>query len=288
MAGELVPIDKQHENLRTALARPEMQAQLTAALPRALSAERLVRLVCTEVRKNEKLLECSYRSLAGAVMEAAQLGLDIGTRGHSWLIPFKGEATLIIGYRGMIDLAYRSERVRSVAAYVVYEGDTFTFRYGTSPEIDHVPVPACDRESGTPTHAYAVIETTYGGTLMDVMAVEDLERIRERSRSKSRGPWVADYDEMCKKTVLRRLFKLAPCSTELQRAVTLDDQAEVGVEQHLGDVFTEEPVDVKSEPVEPDAMSCERCGDDNGPEDAYYPYDDGARCIGCGVREDTA
>lgn len=248
MAGELVPIEQQHFNLRKALEAPSMQAQLAAALPRAISAERLVRLVLTEVRKNEKLLECSYRSLLGATMEAAQLGLDIGTRGHSWMIPYGKEATLVIGYRGMIDLAYRSERVRSVAAHVVYDGDTFTFRFGTSPEIDHVPVAACDRENdGKPTHAYAVIETTYGGTLMDVMPIEDIERIRERSRSKSKGPWVTDYDEMCKKTVLRRLFKLAPCSTELQRAVTLDDQAEVGISQGLG-ADLDEPVDAEIVP----------------------------------------
>ncbi len=261
MASELVPIEKQHNNLRRALEQPGMQAQLVAALPRAISAERLVRLVCTEVRKNERLLECSYRSLIGATMEAAQLGLDIGTRGHSWLIPYGKEATLVIGYRGMIDLAYRSERVRSVAAYVVYPGDTFTFEFGTSPAIAHVPVPACEREQpeeggpSLPTHAYAVIETTYGGTLMDVMPIEDIERIRERSRSKNKGPWVTDYDEMCKKTVMRRLFKLAPCSTELQRAVTLDDQAEVGVSQGLG-ADLDEPVDAEivsdEEPPEPD------------------------------------
>ena len=247
MAGELVPIEKQHENLRTALAHPKMQEQLIAALPSGVSAERLGRLVNTAVRKNEKLLQCSYRSLFGAVIEAAQLGLDIGTRGHSWLVPFKGEATLIIGYRGMVDLAYRSERVRSINAKAVYGGDTFTFEFGTSPAIAHVPIAACDRENdGVPTHAYAVIETTYGGTLMDVMPIEDIERIRERSRSKSKGPWVTDYDEMCKKTVLRRLFKLAPCSTELQRAVTLDDQAEVGISQGLG-ADLDEPIDVTPE-----------------------------------------
>ena len=248
MAGELVPIEKQHENLRAMLAHPKMQARLTAALPRTVSSERLCRLVQTEARKNPKLLECSYHSLIGAVMEAAQLGLDIGTRGHSWLVPFKKEATLIIGYRGMIDLAYRSERVRSINAKAVYAGDTFTFEFGTSPAIAHVPVATCERgNDGVPTHAYAVIETTYGGILMDVMPVEDIERIREKSPGKNSSPWIHHYPEQCKKTVLRRLMKLAPCSTELQRAVTLDDQAEVGISQGLG-ADLDEPIDAEIVP----------------------------------------
>lgn len=241
--GELVTIDEKHARLRDVLARPDVQLQLKAALPEALSPERFARLVATEVRKNPKLLECSYASLFGAVMEAAQLGLDIGTRGHSYLVPYGKSATLIVGYRGMVELAYRSERVRSIAVHVVYPGDTFSYRFGTAPEIDHVPVAACDREAPEPTHAYAVVETVWGGTLLDVMPIEDIERIRERSRSRDRGPWVTDYDQMCCKTVLRRLFKITPCSTELQRAVTLDEEAALGIAQNLGTEINIAPED---------------------------------------------
>lgn len=231
MSGELVTTADKFKSVRDVLSSPAMQDQLRMALPRHISLERITRIALTQIRRTPKLLDCSRESLFGSLMEASQLGLELGTLGQAWLVPYGKEATLLVGYRGMLDLAWRSSKIKSVFAKEVYGGDYFEWVFGIDPLLSHRPNPDADR--GAITHVYAVIKTTGDGTLFDVMTLAEVEAIRERSRAKSSGPWVTDYAEMAKKTVLRRLLKLAPCSAELQRAVTLDEQAEYGISQGL-------------------------------------------------------
>lgn len=240
--GSLVPQTTKYEQLEEFLISKRIQLQLRAALPSQLSPERLARFALTQIKNIPKLLECSGESIYGAIIEAAQLGLEIGSRGQCWLIPFKGKATLVIGYRGMLDLAWRSQMIRSVFAKEVYAADHIGWEYGTEAILTHRQAPVSERV-GNPTHAYATLDIVNGGKMFDVMQIEEIEAIRARSRQKDSGPWVNDYPEMCKKTVLRRLLKLAPCSSELGRAVTLDEQAEYGLPQELP-----EPRDVTPEP----------------------------------------
>jgi recombination protein RecT len=239
MAGDLVTVEERYKGWQTLLYGENMQVQLGMALPRGVSAERYARLIFTEFRKSPNLLHCTAASVMGSVMEAAQLGLDIGSRGQAYLIPYKDTCTLVIGYRGMLDLAWRSTQIKSVDAVAVMEGDEFDFELGTAKFIKH------KRHGGTEqrniTHAYAIVETIYGGLMFDVMDAVDIDAIRDRSRAKTKGPWVTDYPEMSKKSVLRRLLKLTPCSTELARAITLDEQAEFGIDQNL-----QMPIDVES------------------------------------------
>ncbi len=231
MSSQLSTTSDKFSSVRTLLTSKGMQEQFRMALPTHIKQERFVRIALTQIRKTPKLLDCSRESLLGAIMESGQLGLEPGTLGHAWIIPYGKEATLVVGYRGMLDLAWRSSKIASVFAKEVYAGDHFQWMFGLDPKVEHRPSPDADRSKIT--HVYAVIKTTGGGTLFDVMSVEDIDSIRERSRAKSSGPWVTDYAEMCKKTVLRRLLKLAPCSAELQRAVTLDEQADHGISQGL-------------------------------------------------------
>lgn len=212
------------------MQQPSMIAQLRMALPRHVTPERLARIVMTNLRQTPELLKCTRESLLGAVMQAAQLGLEPGVLGQCYLVPYKGTATLIIGYRGMAQLAWRSALVSSISSRAVFEGDHFFFDYGAD-KLEHRPFGESDPDKLT--HAYAVIHTTHGGRLWEVMTRTEIETIRERSAAGKRGPWVTDYTEMCKKTVLRRLFKIAPASAEMNRAMALEDAADVGESQGL-------------------------------------------------------
>lgn len=214
---------------------PNFMAQLSVALPKAMTPERLVRVVTTECRKTPALLNCNPESFLGAVLQCAQLGLEPGgALGHCYLLPFgngkakdgRPNAQLIIGYRGMIDLARRSGQIVSICAYTVHEKDHFEWRLGLDPDIQHVPSPEADR--GKMTYVYAVAKLKGGGVQFEVMSRAEVEKVRKQSKAGSSGPWVTHFDEMAKKTVIRRLFKYLPVSIEAARAVEVDERADRG------------------------------------------------------------
>jgi len=230
------------------LQTPSMIAQLKMALPKHVTPERLARIVLTQMRLVPDLAKCTRDSLLGSIMTAATLGLEPGTLGQCWIIPYKDhkrgtiEATFILGYRGMCQLGWRSSLVSSITARAVFEGDHFVYDFGAD-KIEHVPGGETDPKKLT--HAWAAVHTTNGGRPWDVMTRKEIEDIRQRSRAKS-GPWFTDYAEMAKKTVLRRLFKISPQSPELQQAMVLDEAADQGISQGI-DFDIPETVDITRE-----------------------------------------
>ena len=197
------------------------KASIAAALPKHVSADRLSRVALSELRTNPMLLNCQPASLMNAVVKASQLGLEVGgALGHAYLVPYKTEATLIIGYRGLIALARRSGEIQSITAHVVHANDVFELEFGLNEKLRHVP--SLD-DPGAVTHAYAIAKLMGGGVQYDVMTRAEIEAIRKRSRAGNSGPWVSDYEEMARKTVVRRLCKYLPISIELADALAMDD-----------------------------------------------------------------
>lgn len=211
------------------------QSEIARALPRHMTPDRMARIVTTEIRKIPKLLQCDVKSLFGAVIQCSQLGLEPGSGlGHAYLIPYGTECQLIIGYRGMIDLARRSGQMISLMGEAVYAKDKFEYELGLEPKLKHVP--SIDSDRGELVYVYAVAVLVGGGRQFVVMSKGDVERIRRRSKAKDNGPWQTDYDAMAIKTAIRRLFKYLPVSVELQRAVIVDETADRG-EQHNADIL---------------------------------------------------
>ena len=209
----------------------KFQAQMALALPKSMTADRLTRIVMTECRKAPALLKCAPESFYGAVLQCAALGLEPGSAlGHCYLLPFgngkdksgRPNAQLIIGYRGMIDLARRSGQIVSLSAYCVHEQDTFNYKLGLDPDIEHIPASVADR--GNVTHVYAVAKLKGGGVQFEVMSRAEIEAVRKTSKAGTSGPWSSHWDEMAKKTVIRRLFKYLPVSIEAVRAVEIDEK----------------------------------------------------------------
>jgi len=228
--------------------------QIAAALPRHMTPDRMARIVTTEVRKVPKLLTCNPKSLFGAVIQASQLGLEPGNAlGHAYLIPYGKDVNLIIGYRGMIDLARRSGQIISIEARPVFDGDEFSYEFGLNPDLKHKPGPTNNR--GDLTHVYAVAKLKGGGTQWDVMTMGEVELIRNQSKAGNNGPWKTHFEEMAKKTVIRRLFKYLPVSIELQKAVGLDEQAEAGVDQKNSAIIEGDFMPLDDEAEEPEAAN---------------------------------
>lgn len=213
-----------------------LKDQIKMALPKHMTPDRMLRVAMTELRKVPKLQQCHPASFIGAIIQCSQLGLEPGGHlGHVYLIPFENrksgtiECQVIPGYKGMLELANRSGKVSSPQAHAVYENDFFEFEYGLTPKLRHIP--ARDNR-GKIIYVYACVSIKDGGNQFEVMSLEEVNSIRARSKTANSGPWQTDYEEMARKTVIRRLFKYLPVSIEMVQAITLDEAADRGDQQN--------------------------------------------------------
>lgn len=205
----------------------KMGPEIEKALPSHMNPDRMARIALTTIRTNPKLLEASIPSLLGAVMQAAQLGLEPGLIGHCYLVPFRNGKTgqtdvqFIIGYKGMIDLARRSGQIENIYAHAVYSNDEFDYELGLEPKLKHKPYMEGDR--GEFIGAYAVAHFKDGGYQFEFMPKSEIDKRRKRSKAANNGPWVTDFEEMAKKTVIRHMWKYLPISIEIQQQAMQDE-----------------------------------------------------------------
>lgn len=188
--------------------------------------------------KVPSLASCDKKSLFNSFIQCAELGLDPTFRlGSACIVPFKGVATLIIGYRGMIDLATRSGEVKTANAWVVHKKDVFKPRNGSIPtHIPYVPMPEDEQDPGAAYAAWARYTVRGGVSEATVMTKREIEGVMMKApavRAKQKTPWTDDpfsTEEMWKKTVLKRNLKNAPLSPEraqhLARAIEIEDAQE--------------------------------------------------------------
>lgn len=184
------------------------------------------------IRQSTKLQQCRPESLLGALMTAAQLGLEPGPLGEAYLVPFKDQVTFIPGYRGLLKLAWNSGQLKHISARVVYEADQFDYAYGLHPDLTHKPARG-DRGGITDVYACAVLLD--GGAEFEVLSVPDVEAIRARSRAAKDGPWRTDWDAMARKTAVRQLAKWLPMTTTLNRAIAADGQVRTDLDPDVLD-----------------------------------------------------
>lgn len=224
------------------LQSPKFKETLKEVLPKHLSAERVCRIAITDLRSNYKLGCCSPASVLGSLMICSQLGLEVGNAlGHAYLVPYKGQCQFILGYKGMIHLALQSGKISTIQAQVVREGDIFTYEYGFSENLKHVPQRA-DNEEKPIIYAYAYAKTIDGHYNYHVMDIEALDKIKSRSPTiyNTSSPWKTDHGEMCCKTVVRRLFKYLPVSQNISKAIALDEAAERGEQNNEATINLED------------------------------------------------
>ena len=243
----------------------QMEPEIRKALPSMITPERFTRIALSAISANPQLADCTPRSLLAALMTSAQLGLEPNTPlGQAYLIPyFNGRTKQLdcqfqLGYRGLIDLAYRSGEVITVAAYTVCEHDEFEYELGLEPKLRHKP--ALD-DRGAPVYYYALFKTKSGGSGMDVMTIAEMKRFRdEYSKAAGKGfsPWDTSFDEMAKKTVLKRCLKYAPLKPEFIAATAADST----VKTTISDDMLIEPDEKEYIPAQSDGQAATKGNDE--------------------------
>lgn len=230
--------------------------RIASVMPKQMNPERMFQLAVSCVNQTPHLSECSPQSVLSCLMKCSALGLEpsaVDGLGRAYIIPRRNkltngyEATLIVGYRGYIDLARRSGQIKDISARVVREGDEFEYEYGLTEALRHVPStdPIKGREI---THVYMVAHFTDGGHYIEVMSKAEVEEVRKRSASPNNGPWSTDWVQMARKTVIRRAFPYLPVSVEAMSAASADDTTPValdvdGVQLFPSDVEVPDGVD---------------------------------------------
>lgn len=230
---ELSLVQKKAVTINEFIHKDGVVSQLNAALPKFLNADRFLRTIYSALLQNPKLLDCSKESLLSSMIQAAQLGLE-PVLGKAALIPYGTEMQFQPMFRGLIDLAMRSDKIEKITAHTVYDKDAFAIDYGTAERLTHNPF--LDGDRGNIRGSYTVWYYKDGGTTHSYMSISDIYKIRDRSQAwkaylkyKKTCPWNTDESEMCKKTVIKRHSKLQPCSVEFETAVEYDNALESGV-----------------------------------------------------------
>lgn len=224
-----------------------MESEISKALPSVITPERFTRMTLTAVRTTPGLASCEPMSFLAAMMSAAQLGLEPNTPlGQAYILPYKNnkkgitEVQFQIGYKGLIDLAYRSGEVELVQAQCVYENDTFECEYGIEPKLKHIPA---DKNRGELTKVYAMFRTKSGGYGFEVMSIDDIRQHAQKyskAYGSSYSPWKTSFEEMAKKTVLKRVLKYAPLKSDFVRAITQDSTVKNEIDRDMYSVPSEQ------------------------------------------------
>lgn len=221
--------------------------KIMAVAPKHLTSERLYQMTISAINHEPKLMQCSLMTLLSCVMKCSALGLEpsaVDGLGRAYILPFRNkgrmEATFILGYKGMLELARRSGEIESIAARAVYEGDEFEYEFGMDEKCRHVPGGG-PKTADKLTHAYMVARFVNGGHYLEVMTRSDIDEVRKASKAKDNGPWVSDFEAMARKSAVRRAFPYLPVSIEAQEAVA-SDETDGGFGDVLDGMIDVEPI----------------------------------------------
>lgn len=200
--------------------------EIARALPKGMDADRIARLVMTEIRKNPRLAECTQESFAGSLLTASALGLEPGVNGEAYLVPYRDnkrgvvECQLIIGYQGISKLFWQHPQAARMSTDWVGSNDHFRYVKGLNPILEHEPVRSGER--GEPVFYYAIVQVKGAEPLWDVFTPEEIKKLR-RGKVGSSGDIPDPMHWMERKTALKQVLKLAPKSTRLDMAIRSDE-----------------------------------------------------------------
>ncbi len=206
-------------DIRSMIASDTFKNQVALSLPSHMKPDRFARVALTALTRTPKLMDCTRESLLRCMMDCSQLGLEPDGR-HAHLIPYKDTCTLIIDYKGLMALARRSGDVAVWRAELVKQADTFSWHNG---RVDHDVNWRADR--GKTDAVYSYVKFKDGNEDWEVMTIAEVQAIQKRSRAGTSGPWVTDFDEMAKKTAIRRHSKRLTLSPEFAEALEKDDDS---------------------------------------------------------------
>ena len=217
----------------------QMEKTFSVALPKIAEvfddpamARRFQRIALAQMTPQSKLLECDTPSILGCLLESAELGLEPAVAGQCWLVPFKRSSTLIVGYMGFKDLAWRSGQVSSFYADCVHEADQFDyfqgFGQGREPWLEHRRAALDGEDPGDLRASYCAVQTTSGGWMLKVLSKPEVLKRKGNSHTRRDSAWVTHADAMWTKSAVRALYPMLPTTTQSRRALDVDRAADAG------------------------------------------------------------
>ncbi len=242
----LVVQDK--DTLETLLQTDEAKQSFIDVMPKIMTVDKVMKMALIAVSKTPKLLQCTKTSFLQSVIDAAELGLTFGgAMATSYLIPYGKECQFQVGYKGLIELAYRSGKVNAIESHVIYDNDEYYVEHGTQPKLIHKPLMKGDR--GPVVAVYAVAILTNGTPVAEVMTVDEVEKVRAISQNENGTTWTQHWGQMARKTVIKRLANSLPKSPELIRGIEIDNSynplieikaqpADIDIDSETGEVLT--------------------------------------------------
>ena len=244
-----------------------MEPEIKKALPQVITPERFTRMALSALNTAPKLAECSQMSFLGALMNAAQLGLEPNTPlGQAYLIPYRNKGKLEcqfqIGYKGLIDMVYRNDNIQTVQAQCVYENDEFEYELGLDPKLVHKPA---IKDRGELILVYALWKSKNGGYGFEVMSKEDIDnhsRKFSQSFSSSFSPWETNYEEMAKKTVIKKCLKYAPLKSDFVMQISNDESVKSEINVDMSEVVNEAEETIEADYKEVSSETDQEAGAD--------------------------
>lgn len=229
----------------------KMKNDIDLALPKDLSSEIFQKVSMSAFNNNEKLQNCEPTTFIAAMMQSAQLGLEPNTPlGQAYLIPHNlngvDKVQFQVGYKGLLQLAHRSGKLKTLYAHEVKENDEFEIDYGLEQKLIHKPLLKGNR--GDVIGYYAVYHLEPSGYSFEFMTYDEVAKHGKKySKNFEGGIWEKDFDSMAKKTVIKKLLKYAPLSIEIQKAVAFDESVKSSIDS---DMLLVESDNVKSIPLD--------------------------------------
>lgn len=250
---ENLPAKAPADTIKTFFMSPAVQSKIAESLPKTITPERMTSVVLMQISQSELLSQCTRDSLLRCVLQASTLGLSFAANmGQAYMVPFKRnrkdasgawhswyEATFIVGYRGLVTLARRSGEISNLYAVAVFEDDEFQWVQGSDAKIVHVPNIKADRTPETLIAVYMIAKLKDGSEASDVMTKPEVLAIKKRSKSSDNGPWVTDFIEMAKKTVVRRGAKYLPLSPEDKLAEALERDQDIDLRKTVESIVVD-------------------------------------------------
>lgn len=282
------PARREGPTIEEWLGDPRFQESVAALLPRHLTGERFAAIALRQFKLVPELRKCTPASILASMIDAAQLGLEIGLGGECWIIPYKIQGTMTasmqVGYLGHLKLAWQSGMIASVEAGVAtreeVDAGRFEFQHGTSGFLHHRPIEGRELTERSIAYAYGIVWAKGADRpVWRVLDAKDIDRIRRTGRSANSPAWTNWFDEMAMAKALKRTLKWAPKSRELGAAIALDDESDAGLPQSYGSRGEVAGLLAASRVADPAAQemadAIARRGEDTGSSDPGNPPDEG-------------
>ena len=225
---------------------------IAKALPKAITPDRMIAIFTMVIKSSPELMACSQLSLVTAVLQTIQLGLLPGATSQVYYVPFNNkkkdgtfqkEVQFILGYRGMIELINRSREAAILSAECVYEKDEFEYSFGLNPVLNHKPAKG---DRGGFVGVYCIAKNKIvDEKLFNFLSKEEIEKVRNASKAGQSdfSPWAKWFDEMAKKTAIKRMAKLLPLSVDIQKGLAADETIKTEIAPDMLEVRSESVYD---------------------------------------------